>query len=219
MMSRIRVVMMVLGAVVALSALSVSSASAGWLINGTTLGDGSAALSTQALVDAETTLLVPAIKLAIKCNGHFLDGLKPQIFGLDRGFAEALTFLGCKTIEPEHCELIEENNTSIATTGILALAVKGKGEGVKVIFTPHKTPFANIEFSEYNPCAFNATEPVTGSVVASAPDGQLSLLAHVLSGFGSTEGNNSLKVDGQPAFLDGGAALLTLASDSKWSFD
>jgi hypothetical protein len=219
--SRIRVVMMVLGIAAAFSALSVSSASAGWLINGTSLGDGSAALSTQALVDAESTLLVPAIKLAIKCNGHFLDGLKPQIFGLDKGFAEALRFLGCKTIEPATgCELIHENNTTIETTAILALASLGKGEAVNIAFTPEtKTTFGNIEFSETNTCAFNAKEPVTGSLVAGSPDGQLSLLAHILTGLGSTEGNNSLRIDGDSAYLEGGAALLTLASDSKWSFD
>jgi hypothetical protein len=217
-MSRIRVVIMALGAVAAFSALSVSSASAGWLINGTSLGDGSAALSTQALVDEESTLLVPALKLAIKCNGHFLDGLSPQIFGLDRGFVLALTFLGCQTVTPEHCEL-KQQPRSIETTAILALASLGKGEAVNVAFTPEKTPFANIVFSEENTCVFNATEPVTGSLVAGAPTGQLSLLAQPLVGLGSTEGNNSLRIDGDPAFLDGGSALLTLASDSKWSFD
>jgi hypothetical protein len=211
---------MVLGVVVALSALGASSASAGWLINGTPLGDGSAALSTQALVDANTTLLVPAIGLAIQCTSHFLDGLKPQIFGLDRGFAEQLRFLGCGTLTPAKCELIEKNSAPIATTAILALASLGTGESVNLAFTPEtKGTFGNIEFNEANTCAFAGEEPITGSVIASSPDGQLSLLAHVLTGLGSTLGNNSLLIDGDRAFLDGGSALLTLASDSKWAFD
>jgi hypothetical protein len=219
-MSRIKVVMMVFGVVVALSALGASSASAGWLINGTSLGDGSAALSTQALVDANTTLLVPAVGLAIQCTGHFLDGLKPQIFGLDRGYAEQLKFLGCETLTPAKCELENKNNEPIETTAILALASLGKGESVNVAFTPEtKTTFGNINFSEANTCAFAGEEPVIGSVVAGAPTGQLSLLAQALTGLGSTEGNNSLFIDGDRAFLDGGAALLTLASDSKWAFD
>jgi hypothetical protein len=74
-------------------------------------------------------------------------------------------------------------------------------------------------FSETNTCAFNGEEPVTGSLVAGAPTGQLSLLAQALTGLGSTEGNNSLQIASQKAYLDGGKALLTLASDSKWSFD
>jgi hypothetical protein len=218
-MSKIRVVMMVLGAVAALSALSASSASAGWLINGTSLGDGSAALSTQALVDQESTLLVPTLNLAIKCNGHFLDELKPQIFGLDRGFAAALTFLGCNTVTPAGCEL-EEKNQPIETTAILTLAVKGTKESVNITFKPEiGTTFTNIKFSEANECAFNGVEPVTGSFVDGVPTGQLSLLAQPLVGLGSTEGNNSLLVAGHSVLLDGGSALLTLASDSKWSFD
>ena len=60
---------------------------------------------------------------------------------------------------------------------------------------------------------------MTGSVVVNAPTGQLSLLKQVLTGLGSTEGNNSLRVDGDAAFLDGGSALLTLANDANWSFD
>jgi hypothetical protein len=208
---------MVLGAVVALSALGAASASATWFVNGTTL-TGSAALSSAAAVDAESTLLVPALNLAIKCNGKFLDGLQPQIFGSDRGYAAALTFLGCNTVTPAKCALAKENQP-IATTAILALAAKGTGEAVKVTFKPEtKTTFTNISFSEENTCAFNGLEPVTGELVAGAPTGQLSLSAQPLTGLGSTEGNNSLLIDGDRSFLDGGSALLTLASGSKWNF-
>jgi hypothetical protein len=220
-MSRLRVVLMVVGVVAAFSSLSVASASAGWLVNGTSLGDGSAALSTQALVDSFTTLLVPALTLSIQCKGHFLDGVAPQIFGLDRGFASSLTFLECQTVTPAKCELVKgTSGESVKTVPILALASKGKGESVNVNFKPEtKTTFANLEFSEANTCAMNGFNSVTGSVVVNAPTGQLSLLAQALIDLGSSEGNNSLKFDNQPAFLDGGKALLTLASDSKWSFD
>ena len=219
MLSKIKMVTVISVAVVALGVFGAVPALARWLINGTSLGDGSAALSTQALADGTATTLVPALKLAIQCTGHFLDTLKPQIFGLDKAFAEALKFLGCKTVEPEHCELIEGNNTQIVTTAVLALAAKGKGEAVNVTFTSEKSILANLEFSEANLCAYSGVEPITGAVVTGFPTGQLSLLAQSFTGLGSTEGNNSLRVDGDPVFIEGGSYLLTLASDSKWSFD
>jgi hypothetical protein len=215
-----KVTMLALGLVVLVSALGAASASAGWLINGTSLATGAAAaLNTQALVDEESTLLIPVLKIAIKCNGHFLDGLDPLIIGPNKGFASALTFLGCSTITPPGCEL-KEQPTAIATNAILATAAKGPGESVRAAFTPETTTtFAHIFFAEANECAFKGNEPVTGSLVAGGPTGQLSLLAQALVGLGSTEGNNSLQIAGDKSFLDGGSALLTLASDSKWSFD
>jgi hypothetical protein len=206
----------VLGALAVFSVLSVSSASAGWLVNGTPLHT-SAALSTQALVDIDSTLLVPALGLAILCNGHFLDLASPQIFGLDKFFASSLTFLGCNTVTPEKCALAE---TKISTTAVLALADLWTKGGALLLFTPEtKTTFGNISFSEANTCAFNGLEPITGSAVAGAPTGQTSSTTQAVTGLGSTEGNNSLKVDGDPAFIDGGLWLLTLASGASWSFD
>jgi hypothetical protein len=219
MMSKVKIVLMVLGAIVAFSALGVASASAGWLVNGTPL-TGSAALSVQALADAVPTFLAPAIGLSIKCRGHFLDAGSPQISGVDKVFATSLTFLECQTVTPEKCELIKGGGETIKTIPVLALAFKGKGESVNLTFKPEtKTTFADIEFSEANTCAFNGEEPIVGSFVLGAPTGGLSLAAQTLTGLGSTEGNNSLKVQGDPVFIDGGAYLLTLASGSKWSFD
>jgi hypothetical protein len=219
MLSKIKMVTVASAAVVALSAFGAVPALAGWLINGTTL-TGSAALSTQALGDGNPTLLVPSLKLAIQCTGHFFDGLKPQLLGSDKAFAEQFSFLGCKTIEPTKCELINENNTSISTTAVLVLVAKGKGEAVNAAFTPEKgTTFGSISFSEQDTCAFAGEEPVMGAAVAGLPTGQLSLLAQQITGLGSTEGNNSLRVDGESVFIEGGRYLLTLASDSKWSFD
>jgi len=218
-MSRIKITMLALGLAVMVSALGAEPVSAAWLINGTSL-TGSAALSTQALVDEEFTLLVPALKLQITCNGHFLDGTNPQIFGTNKASATALTFLGCSTVTPTECEL-EPRSTSIATAPILATATKGPGESVRATFTPETgTTFANLKFIKTTECALKGTEPVTGAFVAGVPTGKLSLSAQALTGLGSTEGNNSLQFfGGDKMFLEGGRALLTLASGSKWSFD
>jgi len=217
-MSKVKVVMTVLGALMVLSAMSAASASAEWLVNGAPLV-GSAALSPKALVDEFSTLLVPTLGLSIQCTGHFLDGSNPVITAPNLGSASSLTFLGCSTTAPASgCALAEENNEPIETTGILATAYLGAGESVRILFKPEtKGTFANIKFSEKNTCAFNMVEAVKGQLVANSPDGQLELLAHILSGLGSAE-NNSLEIGGDKAYLDGGAALLTLASDSKWSF-
>jgi hypothetical protein len=218
MSSKAKVVTTVLVVAGALSAFDASSASATWLVNGTPL-TGSAAVSTQALVDENYTFLVPGFDLVAVCSGHFLDSTNPQIFGSDKVFASALTFLGCSVVTPTKCEL-EGQPASISTTAILALAAKGTGEAAKVTFTPEtKTTFTNIEFKSNNECAFKGLEPITGAFVEGAPTGQLSLLAQAITGLGSTEGNNSLQIGGQKAFIDGGRELLTLASDSKWSFD
>lgn len=210
--------MLVLGVAVLMSALGAASASAGWLVNGTPLS-GSAALSTQALVTVESTLLIPVLNFAARCSGHFIIITNPQIFGANRGFASALTFLGCSTITPVACEL-EGQPASVATNPILAVATKGPGESVRATFTPETgTTFANIKFGKANECVFKGTEPVTGSFVAGAPTGQLSLSAQQFTDLGSTEGNNSLQIGGDKVFLAGGDELLTLASGSKWSFD
>jgi len=216
-MSKVKVVMTVLGALMVLSAMGAASASAEWLVNGKPLV-GSAALSPQALVDAFSTLLVPALILSVQCNGHFLDGLNPQITAPNTGSASALTFLGCNTTAPATGCALEKTNQPVETQPILATAYLGAGESVRILFKPEtKNTFAKLDFSEANTCAFDGPEPVQGQLTATSPDGQLELLAHILSGLGSVE-NNSLEIGGDKAYLDGGAALLTLSSDSKWSF-
>jgi hypothetical protein len=217
MISKLKIAAAAPVAVVALGVFGVAPALAEWLINGTPL-TGSAALSTQALVDADSTLLVPTLKLSIQCSGRSLDLLSPQISG-DKWLAKGVTFLACIALEPQHCELIESNNTPISTEAILVLASLGRSRTVNVRVTPEKSRIGSINFSEENLCAFNSQEPITGEFVTNFPTGQLSLSAQALTGLGSTEGNNSLRIDGDPAFIDGGWDLLTLASGSKWSFD
>jgi hypothetical protein len=216
-LSKVKVMMLVVAAVAAFSALGAASASAEWLVGGTVL-TGSAALTNQALVDATSTLLVPALGLSIVCGGHFLDGTDPLIIAPDKGFASALTFLGCNTTAPASGCALEEKEQPIATNPILARAFLGTGEEDRVLFSPEtKGIFANIKFSEKNTCAFNGIEPVKGSLIAGAPTGRLNLATQPLVGLGSVE-NHSLEIGTQPAFLDGGRALLALVSGSTWSF-
>jgi hypothetical protein len=217
-MSRVKVTAMALFAVIAMSAVAVSSASAEWLVSGKALS-GTAPLTTAAVVDAKTKLLVPSVEdLTIECAGSTLDGVEPRIEGTDRGFASSLTFLACSTINPATNCKIESQPVGISTNPILALAALKAGEEDKVTFTPETGKvFASIAFSTTNTCAFNGVEGVKGSVTVGAPGGTLESETHSIVGLGSVE-NNSLEVANSKAYLIGGNALLKLASGSKWSF-
>jgi hypothetical protein len=217
-MSKVKVTMMMLFAVIAMSAIAVNSASAEWLIGGRALS-GTAPLATTALVDEKTKLLVPTIEdLTIECAGETIDLENPALIAPDKVFATKLTFLGCSTVKPPtHCE-IEAQPVGISTNPVLALAALKTGEEDKVTFTPGTGKiFAEIAFSGGNTCAFNGVEGVKGSVTVGAPTGTLELLNQAIGGIGSIE-NNSLEVANSKAYLVGGKILLKLASDSKWSF-
>jgi len=204
--------------VIAFSAVGVASASADWFVGGALL-KSSAALSTTAVVDAPTTLLVPALGLSVVCSGGTLDGTNPEIITGDTGKAKALTFLSCNTTKPEKGCALEVTNQAISTLPINARAFLGTGEEDRVLFSAQtKSLFTDIFFSGANECAFNGEEPVKGSVIVGAPTGQLELLNQAIVGLGSVE-NNSLEIGaGNKAFLDGGKALLKLANDALWSF-
>jgi hypothetical protein len=214
---KIKTIIMTLGVVMAFSALSAASASAEWLVGGTVL-TGSAALSAKALVDVASTLLLPALGLAVVCGGHFLDMTDPLMIAPDRVFASSLTFLGCNVTAPASGCALEEKEQPIPLNPILARAFLGVGEEDRLLFAPEtKGIFANIKFSEINSCAFNGQEPVKGSFIAGLPTGRLNLVTQALVSLGSVE-NHSLEVGGQPAFIEGGRALMRLASESTWSF-
>jgi len=212
--------MMALFAVLAFSAMAAGSASASWFVGGTELKT-SAKLSTTAVVDEPTTLSVPALGLSVLCKGGVLDGVSPEIIAGETGKAASLKFLSCNTTVPATGCALEESNQAIPTLGINAKASLKSGSGVedRVLFSPQtKGTFAEIKFSEANTCAFNSVEPVKGEVIVGAPTGQTESVGQAIVGLGSVE-NNSLEIGkGNKAFLNGGKALLTLASGSKWSF-
>jgi hypothetical protein len=221
-MSRTKVSLIALVAMVVLSSIGAVSASAAdeWFVNGSLLKTA-AALSTTAKVDEDASLLVPGLGVSILCGGSQLDGESPEIIPGDSGKAKALTFLGCKVTKPlTGCTLKETPEQSIPTLPVNALAVlTTKSPENRVIFTPQtKKTFAEIEFNENNTCGLAGLVPVKGSVTVAAPTGQTEEVAQAIVGLGSVE-NNSLEIgSGNKAYIDGGKALLTLASGSKWSF-
>jgi hypothetical protein len=222
-MSRVKVIMVALAAVFAFSAVAAGTASAEWFVNGTKLV-GSAALATTAKVDTDAVLRIaaPGGSVKILCSGTTLSGESPEIQGgTAEGMAKSLKFQGCSTIEPAtKCELANQP-TTIETTPLRVLISKvgGRSPLVSVTFHPlTKSVLTEIPFKETgNSCAFDEKEPVSGSLLVSAPTGETEEVEQAIEGLGTTE-NNSLQVAGDKAYIEGGRVLLKLASGSKWSF-
>lgn len=214
-MSRVKVVIVAALAVLALSAVAASSASATWFAGGTEITTLTA-LSTTAKVDALAILNLPVQKIKIDCSGALLKGESPDLSPGDRGQAAALIFEGCEIVEPANCSL---SKLIIRTQAILATARLAAAPEDRVLFEPKGgTQFATIPFREGTACALEGEQPVKGKVNIKAPTGQNESVTQAIEGMGSVE-NNSLEVGaGNKAFIEGGKALITLASGIKWSF-
>jgi hypothetical protein len=212
-MSKTKVILAAFIAIIALSAVAASSASAAWKVNGKALAAGEkVALSTKAIVDEQAVLNVPTLSLKISCAG--LSGVKPEIEGTTKASAEHLIFEGCSEIEPKTCKL---NPTTVKTEPITATTTTGVSPDDKVLFKPTVAgPFATLVFE--GTCSLAGEKPVTGAVVVNAPTGQSEEVSQLIDGIGSAEGNNSLEVAKNKAFIEGGKALLKTANGSKWSF-
>jgi hypothetical protein len=223
-MSRMKVIAVAMVVVGAFSSVMAVSASArmGWFVNGTKLAIGAkAALKTKAVVDEEVTFNAPALTLKIKCKGLTAAGAAIREETLEAmGEASEHTFEGCTELSPANCELVE---TSIATEAILilpilVLSIPSHIRHLGLILHPKTgARFATIGL-EGSKCGLAGEKPITGHILANAPHGLSEEKAQLIEGLGSTEGNNSLEVAGNKAFIEGGKALLELESGSKWSF-
>jgi hypothetical protein len=224
MVSRVKAMMMLLGAIMALGALDATSASAEWLVAGTVLS-GSAPLTGQFLGDVSVKGgfrgwlgRVPILGLLFQCGAHFTLGKNVLLISPDRGSASSLTFLGCNTTEPAMGCALAEAEQPIATDPLLLRAFLGPNEEDRLLISAEtKGRITSIRFNEANTCAFNSEEPVKGSFIVGLPTGRLDLKAQSLVGLGSIE-NNSLEIGGQRMTLAEGNALLQLASGSTFDF-
>jgi hypothetical protein len=218
-MSKVKVIIAALFAVLALGALissSASAATAGWLVKGTLLtGEQTAALATTAAVDQNGVLKFKEV--VVECKGSTLDGVEPQIEALkNKGSAGSLRFLNCSATG-ESCEL-EGQPVSIGTTPVTAEATLEGALGVAATFKP-KTgiTFATLKFKEKTGCAVSGEKvPVTGEAPATAPTGQDERTLQLLN-VNVSSASGKLKVGNSAASLEG-SALLKLASSLPWSF-
>ncbi len=215
-MSKVRLIVAAMTAIVALSAMVAGSASAatGIFINTKALKAGeSAALTSKAVVDEKAVLNVPGLSLKISCPG--LSGAGAKLVGTEKGEASTLTFEGCSEVAPASCKV---EPATVPTEPVTALLTTGTGTVDFATFTPQTANlFATVKF--VGTCAFAGEQPVNGKVKVKAATGQTEELAQAIEGIGSSEGNNSLELDKNKAFIEGGKALLSLvATGSKFSF-
>jgi hypothetical protein len=218
-MSKVKVIIAALFAVLALGALissSASAATAGWLVNGTLLtGEQTAKLATTAAVDQNALLKFK--ELEIECKGTTLDATEPQIESLKNKAAVAsLKFLGCSAVSGG-CEL-EGQPVTIGTTPLGAEATLEGALGLAAALKPKSgTIFATFKFASGGTCSVAGEKlPVTGEAPAAAPTGQDERTLQLLS-LNVTQASGKLKI-GPAAGSLVGSALLKLASSLPWSF-
>jgi hypothetical protein len=216
-MSKVKLIVTMLVATMALSAVMASSALAAgeWFVNKAKL-TGTTALANTAAVDTSTVLNDPSLGIKVTCSGSLLEGKKPYIQAPNTGGAESLIFTGCSEIAPTTCKIqtkvetepvvatLETSASPVASAAIIRFVPKGG----KV--------FATLDFT--GTCAESGEQPVDGAVAAGSQNGQVEQTTHPLEGLGTADGNNSLELFGGKAYLEGGKALLKLVSGQTWSF-
>jgi hypothetical protein len=207
-MSRIKLVLMVFAATLALSALvatSASAAEAGWMVNKAQLSGSTAFASTGKVTKGNLTA---ANGINVRCNGEEIKG-SGEITSPTKASGQ-LTFEDCQS-ENENCTLESEDIgtlplllTEITLDG--TLAVRGHIEGETKAFATFKYLGAS--------CALAGVNVVKGKVEFLAPEGQdertyQEVLITALPG--------ELQVGSSEAKLHF-TALLSLASRESWSF-
>jgi hypothetical protein len=213
-------------AAVALSAIAVSTASADeWFVEGAKLAAGkSAALATTAPVDEFAKLRINAgstEEVQIECKGANLVGGEAYISSGTGGMAKSLTFEGCtvtKFPSGVTCEL--EGQPKNISTNALGVTTSLAGPNTKVSINIHpltKKTFVELNFGASTCLGGGGVKPVNGAVLILSNDGATEAVTHTIMAQGSLE-NNSLEVAGDKSIIEGGLALVKLASGSKWSF-
>lgn len=193
---------------VALYVASVSTASAGWFVEGTELA-GTAALAASAPVDEQFQLT--ASQVEVKCSGSALNSVNPKIAASNTLAASSLEFSECKGNAV--CPLVGK---TISTLPLSAELSEGTLPEDKAVFLPTNSSkiFATIKF-EGAECTFAGVNTLTGKQTATLPTGQEENVTQSISPKTATSGE--LKLVSSSATLKG-TALVKLASGKVWAF-
>jgi hypothetical protein len=209
---------------IAFTLMFTSAASASWFIEGEELAEGkTAALATTAPIDEFPILRINpaggAAEVEVQCQGASLTAETPYISGPNGVNAKSLTFERCKVTKPTSgCELEAEGATKnlrkITTNQIKATVAEGPSfPDDRLTFMPQtKNTLTTLPFVEGETCLGGiGPAPVKGSVTLNASSLQEELVTQTVVGLGSLE-NNSLEVAGDKTILEGGLALVKLAT-------
>jgi hypothetical protein len=212
-------------AVVMLNAIALGSAYADeWFVGGAKLAAGkSAALATAIPVDEFAKLRINpgggTSEVIMECTGANLIGDEAYISGGAGGMAKSLIFEKCSITKPTTgCALIGQPETIL--TNALSINTSLAGPNTKVSIKVHplaQEAFFTLDLAEGSTCLFGAKFSVSGSVSILSSDGTSETATHTIMAQGSVE-NNNLETFGEKDIIEGGLALLKLASGSKWSF-
>jgi len=213
-MSKAKMIITTLIAVVAFSALisaSASAATVGWMVGGKLLS-GSAKLATTAKVDERGLLKSSAANVELECTGNTLNGVAPEITSPNTGMASDLEFTSCKALTA-NCTISSSTVTTVPVT--VEATLEGTAAVIATFKPKTKATFATFEFTG-SKCASEGLNAVTGTAKVLAPTGQTENTLQQINAI-ATEASGELKVASSPASL-AGSALLKLASGEPWSF-
>jgi hypothetical protein len=210
---KFRVLLFVVFAVMATSAIASATASAApkWLINGTAF-TGTETLATKALGSVTLKSALPGkVPVTISCPSASSTGA--QISGGNKGSATRINFgPTCNTVTPK-CKVQAE----ITTAGVNAEATDLAGaEPLYIKFTPSTQPFTVIKLTE---CAGEGNFNVQGLASCKVKSPTVSAVEKLCTFQESTTLLGSLRFGTEPATLEGtaGFSLSGTNAGKPWS--
>src|ERR1700691_3484117 len=218
-MSQVKVAAIAAVVALVLSMVGAASASAGpmnWFVNGTELKSGEAAgIAEPQAVDVPAVLNVPNLSLKVTCSGF--SGSKGELQGANAGEsgmeqAEAVVLEECSEISPAVCKLTSSTLVTEPLLASVSLAASRPLPSVRVLLRAKgRNELMTIDFegSGGKECALAGELGVAGEFLAVAPTGASEETLQAIEGLGTTE-NNSLQIDGDKAYIEGGRALVKL---------
>lgn len=195
----------------AVGVVASATASAAWMVGGTTLVESVAVGNGLVLKEGEFT--VPGVT-SIICKGHEVTITNGRIIAPDKILASSLTFNQCKG-STAPCDLI--TGEKIASVPIHAVAKLDGILSTYITLLPEtKTMLAAIEFTNPEcPLAVGGGAPVTGTLSLLIHEGKDERLTHSVLLFTLP---NALKVGSSNAEIKGALFDIALQSHKPWSF-
>ena len=218
-MSRAKLLIAACFAVLALSALTVATASAaeGWDVAGTALPTNSkAAIKSPANVGQKGLLEVALGEgtITIKCEANTVSITGGALVGPTGIEATSVGFEECFVVNNETCNLGQTTINTVPIHGVAKLDPASPLNTLILVLPKTKNTFATILFIG-NTCALKGVQPVTGDVDLLVDAGVHATTVHLVL---VSSLPKSLKVGNSEASLHKLDADVQLVSGSTWNF-
>jgi hypothetical protein len=191
-----------------------------WFVSGTKLASATTvALASTAAVDSPLVLTVPSLGLKVTCSNSVGKVSKGVLEGGEAmSQAEYDPFESCTENSPSTCKVSQPPPTvgpALLLLVLTALTRLGRHVFGWVYHSRTGSPLATLSFE--GSCSFAGEQSITGIVTEWATTMVSEEAVQAVEGLGTTE-NNSLELDGDKAYIEGGKVLFKLASAQTWSF-